>query len=251
MTLSLDNHNIINQYTNWLKDNIKIKTIKNGYQFILPFLDNHNDHIEIYVINQGSNFILSDGGYIINDLEMSGVSFGTEFKQKLLEQILLRFGVKKEEDNTIFIEANSGNLAKKKHNLVQCILALNEMVVLNKESVKSVFYDDVLLALREKKIPFTSKITITGKGYNHSIDFIVPNITNGETLIKTTSKPTKDKLQPILFSFGDIKKAGREAKRNLIIYDGFVSELKDEDENAVKNYGCEIIKLEDLANYTF
>lgn len=250
MSVFLESFNIISQYTNWLKDNIKIKNIDSGYKFILPFLDSHNDHIEIYAIKEGSNFVLSDGGYILNDLEMSGVSFNTKSKQNLLEQTLLRFGVKRESDNTIFIEANGSNLAKKKHNLVQCILALNEMIVLSKESVKSFFYDDVLLALKEKGLFPTQKVTITGKGYNHSIDFVIPTEA-GEILIKTTQKPTKDKLQSILFSFSDIKTAGREVNKNLIIYDGREFELKDEDEKAVKNYHCVIIDLQDIPKYNF
>jgi hypothetical protein len=133
--------NLVENYLLWLKENIKSKDIENGYHFTLPFLDNHNDHIEIYAIKTSeSEITLTDGGYIINDLEMSGVSFNSPARKNILDQTLLSYGVKLDEnDNSIYIKTDLQNLPKKKHSLVQCILAVSDLYVLARESIQNFF----------------------------------------------------------------------------------------------------------------
>jgi len=243
--------NLVDNYLLWLKENIKSKDINNGYHFSLPFLDNHNDHIEIYIIkNSDFEFTLTDGGYIINDLEISGVSFNTPTRKILLERILLSYGVKLDEtDNSIYIRSDLKNLAKKKHILVQCILAISDLYILAKESIQNFFFDDVYDKFKEKNILVTTKITINGKsGYPNNIDILLPTKL-GEILIKTISNPRKDRITSILFSYNDIKQTGRDVKEGLIVYDDRQFELKKEDEIAVKTYQTKLLGLNELSNY--
>jgi hypothetical protein len=131
-SIKVNQLDLVENYLSWLRQNIKSEDIENGYHFTLPFLDNHNDHIEIYAIKTSSSEItLTDGGYIINDLEISGVSFDCPARKNILEQTLLNYGVKLEEsDKSIYIKTDLQNLPKRKHSLVQCILAISNLYVL-------------------------------------------------------------------------------------------------------------------------
>ena len=239
----------VDNYLSWLKENIKTKPIKNGYHFTLPFLDNHNDHIEIYAILMGDDVLLSDGGYIISDLEMSGVTFDSPSRKNILEQTLMNYGVKLDEkDNSIYIKTNIQDLPKKKHSLVQCILAVSDLYVLAREHIQNYFFDDVLNEFKERELSVTQKLTIYGKsGYPNNIDILVPTKI-GDILIKTVRKPAKDRISSVLFSFMDIKESGREVKDNLIIYDDREFELKKDDEQAANQYNTKFLAFNAIKN---
>jgi hypothetical protein len=243
--------NLVESYLAWLKENIKSKDIENGYHFTLPFLDNHNDHIEIYAIKTSqSEITLTDGGYIINDLEMCGVSFTSPARKNILEQILLSYGVKLDSsDSSIYIKTDIQNLPKKKHSLVQCILAVSDLYVLAKESVQNFFFDDVMAKFKENSVPASPKVTINGKsGYPNNIDILVPTGV-GEILIKTISNPKKDRVTSTLFAYNDIRQTGREIKEGIIIYDDREFELKKDDEIAAKNYQTKFIPFQKIKEY--
>ncbi|WP_396179860.1 DUF1828 domain-containing protein [Flavobacterium sp.] len=243
--------NLVENYLLWLKENIKSKDIENGYHFTLPFLDNHNDHIEIYAIKTSeSEITLTDGGYIINDLEMSGVSFNSPARKNILDQTLLSYGVKLDEnDNSIYIKTDLQNLPKKKHSLVQCILAVSDLYVLARESIQNFFFDDVMAKFKEKSVPVIPKFIINGKsGYPNTIDIAIPT-KFGEILIKTISNPKKDRITSALFSYNDIRQTGREIKEGIIIYDDREFELKKDDEIAAKNYQTKFLPYQSIANY--
>lgn len=242
---------LVENYLSWLRQNIKSEDIENGYHFTLPFLDNHNDHIEIYAIKTSSSEItLTDGGYIINDLEISGVSFDYPARKNILEQTLLNYGVKLEEsDKSIYIKTDLQNLPKRKHSLVQCILAISDLYVLARESVQNFFFDDVIAKFRENKVSASPKVTINGKsGYPNNIDILIPTAV-GDILIKTISNPKKDRITSTLFAYNDIRATGRDVKDGVIIYDDREYEIKKDDELAVKNYQTKFVGYSKIDEY--
>jgi U3 small nucleolar ribonucleoprotein component len=67
--------NLVNAYIEWLCKNISIKEINGMYEITTPFLDNHNDHIQIYIKKSDSRLILTDNGQTITNLRLSGFEF--------------------------------------------------------------------------------------------------------------------------------------------------------------------------------
>lgn len=63
---------MVNDYTNWLKDGMSFREIDRYVEITTPFLDRHNDHIQLYLSKEKSSYILTDDGYTINDLSISG-----------------------------------------------------------------------------------------------------------------------------------------------------------------------------------
>lgn len=53
-----------------------------------PFLDRHNDRLQIYATKSNGHFALTDDGYVIQDLQSSGCELKTKKRRALLETTL-------------------------------------------------------------------------------------------------------------------------------------------------------------------
>ena len=56
-----------------------------------PFLDRHNDALQIYARAENGGFVLTDDSYILRDLEGSGCSIKSEKRKDLLQMTLNGF----------------------------------------------------------------------------------------------------------------------------------------------------------------
>ncbi|MBI5695721.1 MAG: DUF1828 domain-containing protein [Nitrospirae bacterium] len=197
---------LITSYTEWLRKKITIQDIGGACEITTPFLDRHNDHIQIYVKKDKDVLVLSDDGYTISDLRMSGFDFNSEKRKRILYTILNGFGVKLSQEELI-VEAHIKNFPQKKHNLLQAILAINDLFVLAGSNVASLFKEDVEQYLRQNDVRFTPSIKLTGKsGYDHYLDFVIPASKKApERVLKALNKPTRQNISSLIFSWSDIK----------------------------------------------
>ena len=80
---------LLNDYIHWLKDKTILKQIGSDWvEITTPHLDRHNDCLQIYACKNGNGFLLTDDGYIINDLINSGCQLDTPKRQELLKTTL-------------------------------------------------------------------------------------------------------------------------------------------------------------------
>ena len=84
---------LTNTYHNWLSEKTILREIRDWVEITTPFLDRHNDHMQIYAKSSNGGFILTDDGYTIDDLEMSGCKLNTPKRLDLLHMTLNGFGV--------------------------------------------------------------------------------------------------------------------------------------------------------------
>ncbi|MDE0088038.1 MAG: DUF1828 domain-containing protein [Candidatus Poribacteria bacterium] len=124
-----DIQNLINDYHVWLKDKTVLHQIDQWIEITTPYLNRHNDYLQIYVKKTNGGFLLTDDGYIIDDLKQSGCKLDNQKNQELLQMTLNSFGVKKD-GNELQVHASAENFASRKHNLVQAMLAVNDMFYL-------------------------------------------------------------------------------------------------------------------------
>ena len=115
--------NLVNAYIEWLRQNISIKEINGMYEITTPFLDRHNDHLQIYVKKSDGGLILTDNGQTITNLRLSGFEFTPEKKQ-ILNSTLKSFGVQLI-DEELVAKTTPENFPQKKHNLIQAILYIS------------------------------------------------------------------------------------------------------------------------------
>ena len=76
---------LLKNYRDWLKDKTTLRQINGSWvEITTPYLDRHNDALQIYARSENSGFVLTDDSYIIHDLEASGCKLDTEKRKDLL-----------------------------------------------------------------------------------------------------------------------------------------------------------------------
>ncbi|WP_431090105.1 DUF1829 domain-containing protein [Paenibacillus sp. 8b26] len=207
-------------YFGWLKENISFKDIDNAIEITTPLMDRHNDYLQLYVVPNGDKLCLTDDGYIINDLLLSGCDLHTSKKRKeLLQTILNSYGVKRSDKDELYVESTIDTFPQRKHMLVQAMLTVNDMFMTTRMNVQSIFLEDVEDFFIKHDIRYTDNVIFTGKsGFTQKFDFVIPRSrSKGERLIQTINSPIKSKAESVLFSWEDIKN-NRKADSQLLTF---------------------------------
>ena len=84
---------LLDNYWSWLKDNTHVRTIDDWYEITTPYLDRHNDFVQLYAKLDGGHCVLTDDSHTLTGLEFSGCKIDSPKRQKLLETTLNGFGV--------------------------------------------------------------------------------------------------------------------------------------------------------------
>ncbi|MBU4304080.1 MAG: DUF1829 domain-containing protein [Candidatus Omnitrophica bacterium] len=229
---------LLDQYLRWLKDKTVLRQIKDWVEITTPYIDRHNDYLQIYVKKDSSEFVLTDDGYTIGDLRQSGCELESKKRKELLMLTLNGFGVNVEND-ALVIHASVDNFSLRKHNLVQAMLAVNDLFYLSVPMVTSLFLEDVTSWLNVYDVRYTPRVKFTGKtGYDHMFDFVIPASRRyPERILQTINRPNRNTAERFAFSWIDTKDV-RPA--NSLAY----AFLNDSDHtpistvvDALKNYG--------------
>src|SRR5262245_3109791 len=125
--MSVDCKKLVDAYVGWLKARITFVELNGACEITTPFLDRHNDRLQIYVERAPQGLRLTDDGYIIGDLEGSGFTLDTSLRKQMLESTLNGFGVRLSPENELYVETSEQNFPQKKHALIQAMLAVNDM----------------------------------------------------------------------------------------------------------------------------
>jgi hypothetical protein len=198
---------LLASYVSWLKDRTTLRQVNTEWvQVTTPYLDRHNDYLQIYVKRQDGGYLLTDDGYVIEDLEQSGCSIGSTKREQLLKMTLNGFGVQLQ-GKALQARASADNFAQRKHNLVQAMLAVNDMFYLSTPMVASLFYEDVVAWLDLHEIRYTPKVKLPGKtGYDHLFDFVIPKSKAApERIVQTINRPSRDTAQSLVLAWIDTK----------------------------------------------
>lgn len=200
-----DCQDLVNAYIEWLRQKISVEDIKGVCEITTPFVDRHNDQLQIYVKRSDNGLILTDDGYTIKDLKLSGVELTSEKRRQILYSILNGFGVQLHGDELI-VEARQDNFPQKKHDLLQAILAVNDLFVMAAPMIASLFREDVERYLRMHQIRFTPSVKFTGKSsLDHSFDFVIPaSRARPERILRAINSPNRQNISLLIFSWTEI-----------------------------------------------
>jgi hypothetical protein len=198
---------LLDEYWAWLKDKTTLRQAPGDWvEITTPYLDRHNDYLQIYAKKNNGAFLLTDDGYVIEDLVQSGCKLDSPKRQDLLRVTLAGFGVANH-GGALEVHASPDNFAIRKHNLIQAMLAVNDLFYLSMPMVASLFYEDVVAWLDASEIRYTPNVKFTGKsGYDHHFDFVIPKSRKRpERILQTITKPSRDMAETIAFKWIDTK----------------------------------------------
>ena len=197
---------LLDNYNAWLKDKTVLRQVNDAVEITTPYLDRHNDYLQIYAKRENGSFVLTDDGYIIEDLRSSGCKLDNKRRQDLLRITLNGFGVQLRGDN-LEVRASPNNFTFRKHNLLQAMLAVNDMFYLAAPMVASIFLEDVAEWFDLHDIRYVTNAKFTGRtGYDHLFDFVIPKSREQpERFIKAINNPNRDKAQATVLAWVDTK----------------------------------------------
>jgi hypothetical protein len=200
--------NLIHKYIEWLRNHIVIRPIDEWVEITTPFLDRHNDFLQIYVKQENDRYVLTDDSYIINDLEQCGCNLDTIKRQEVLKLILSGFNVK-QDNNALVTYATVENFSARKHGLIQAMLAVDNLFYLASPTVASLFYEDVSEWLDKSQIRYIPRVKFTGRsGYDHAFDFVIPKSpAHPERVVHTLNRPNRENAELFTFAWIDTKDA--------------------------------------------
>lgn len=229
---------LVNDYSKWLKDKTILKLVNDKWvEVTTPYLDRHNDYIQVYIKQEGNGYLLTDDGYIINDLCDSGCDINTPEREQILNSTLLGFGVEKD-GNALIMHSSQEQFALKKHNLLQAMIAVNDLFYLSQSSVRSLFFEDVEQWLEISEIRATPKVKFTGKsGYDHMFDFVIPKSkVQSERIIQTINNPSKDSAESLVFKWLDTRETRPKDSRLYAFMNDMNEKIPASILNAFTNY---------------
>ncbi len=236
-------NNFIDNYLTWLKSNINFKKIEDWIEISTPFLDSHNDHLQIYVKPLTDNrYLLTDDGYVISDLLLSGCDIETPKRKETLEQIVNRLGITLEDDS-LTVEATPSTFAQKKHMLLQAMMSVSDMFMLSRSKVVNIFLEEIEMFFDIKEISYIPTVQFNGAtGFIHSFDFAIPKSkTKPERLIKAINNPNRNAAESALFAWNDVSKTRKEGSRFIVLLNDIEKSVNDNVLKAFKQYGVNTI----------
>ena len=205
---------LIDNYYDWLKDKTVLNEIDKWVEITTPYLDRHNDYMQIYAKESNGGFVLTDDGYTIEDLAQSGCNLESPKRQDLLQMTLNGFGVKRK-GRELQVLASADNFGMRKHNLLQAMLAVNDMFYMAAPTLANIFYEDVVAWLDVHDIRHTPKVKFTGRtGYDHLFHFVIPKSRQRpERIIQTVNRPSRSTAQAVVLSWIDTKEVRESESR--------------------------------------
>ena len=198
---------LLDGYWRWLRDRTSLREIEDWVEITTPYLDRHNDCLQIYARRDKGGFVLTDDGYILEDLASSGCEIATPRRRSLLATTVAGFGVELN-GNTLETNATPENFALQKHNLIQAMLAVNDLFYFESPGVGNLFLEDVAEWLNHCDIRYTPGPKFSGhSGLDHHFDFVVPKSRAApERLLRAINSPDRNTAQTMAFAWLDIRK---------------------------------------------
>jgi hypothetical protein len=206
MSATEDIRELLEQYQRWLREKTNLREIGQWVEITTPYLDRHNDCLQMYAKRTDGEYVLTDDGYTLQDLELSGCRLDTPKRRALLDVTLKGFGVHLAEGR-LEVRASRDTFALKKHNLVQAMLAVDDLFYLAAPNVASLFYEDIVRWLEQHEVRYTPRVKFTGKsGFDHLFDFVIPKSRiKPERIVKSINRPSRQTAESLAFAWIDTR----------------------------------------------
>jgi Domain of unknown function DUF1829/Domain of unknown function DUF1828 len=225
----------IDDYYKWLRKKTIIRDTGSSSWVLIdtPFTNMYNDTIELYAKKEGDKITLSDNGDTFSNLELSGISFErSSFRRSLMQNILRNYGVLLN-GTQLFTSATQKNFSQRKYNILTAIMELNDLYVMSKHKVASIFKEDVRKYLDSKEIIYTPDFISKGStGLEFTFDFQIAK-KEREIVIKSFNSINQTYLASFLFKWDDIKPVRENITKKEV---QAIAIINDENKNINSDY---------------
>lgn len=235
----------IDSYAEWFRKEMTIKRIGQFKTLITPFLDRNNDNIQVYIETNGDEVVISDDGWVLNNLEMSQLTITPKRKEEI-NRIQIQNGVL-QNGNELHVRTNKRNYPQALHRFIQSLLEIDDMYLTAQNRVNSLFYEEVKEFLLKNEIFYSDNIQIIGKSsFSYKYDFLFQkNRDHPERLCKLVNNPTKAYVSQLIFMWEDTKSTRSEGSTFVVIInDG--NKVPNQSLEAFQKYNINALLWRDL-----
>ena len=228
---------LLDSYRRWLRDRTSLRETGDWMEITTPYLDRHNDCLRIYARRENGGFVLTDDGYILDDLALSGRKVESPRRLALLKTAAAGFGVTVD-GKALRIRANSDNFGQKKHDLVQAMLALDDLFYLAAPAVANLLHEDVAAWLDLSDIRWTPNARFPGRsGLTHRFELVIPKSRAApERLLRAFNRPSRNAAQTMAFAWLDVRDARPPESRAYAVLNDSDRPVADAVLDAMRNY---------------
>ena len=148
------------------------------------------------------------------------------------------------------MQASPEDFSLRKHNLLQAMLAVNDLFYLASPAVAALFYEDVVAWLDLCGIRYTPNVKFSGKsGYDHRFDFVIPkSVGHPERVLRAINRPSRDTAEAVAFSWHDTREVRLPKSRAYAILNDSQREVPANVLTAMRNYNVTPIPWSDRDN---
>jgi len=224
-------------YLSWLRENTLLREVDEWIEITTPFLDRHNDCVQIYAKRSEDGYLLTDHGYTIDDLEFCGCKLDSGTRKELLTITLNGFGISRD-GNVLQVNATSEDFALQKQNLLQAMLAVNDLHYTSRSSAARLFADDVAGWLTKSNIRYDRNVKVLGRtGLNVRYDFVIrKSDTQPNRALWTISNPDPVSAKRTAFAWEDTREAHRSKYKAFAMLNDKEKPVPENVSNALLNY---------------
>lgn len=228
---------LVENYWRWLRDKTALRSVNQWTEITTPYLDRHNDYLQIYVRPENGGYLLTDGGETLLDLEHSGFTLDSPKRQVILKTVINGFGIE-ENRKELQVHATTDNFALRKHNLIQSILAVHDMFYLAAPTVEALFFEDVEAWFDEVGIRYTPRVKFSGRtGFDHMFDFVIPKSkSKPERIIRAINNPNRNTAQNLIMAWVDTREVRPENSVSYAFLNDNERPISSGVTDALKNY---------------
>lgn len=234
-------------YDEWNNKRLVLEKFNDFIEITTPFVDIHHDFIQLYLVKVGDNYFkITDDGYILSELKMLGIEIKSSQKRNdFFKTSLNIFGVNhNEKTDELFVTFTDVNeYPEEQHRLIQCMLRISDMLLTSRNTVISIFTEEITEFFEENGVLFIEGSSFTGtSGKSQNFDFAIPGTKEkSEKLIKAINNPSSDNYKDPLFSWIDVRDMRKKSDFivlandiNKPITEGFISPFR--------NYSIEVLE---------
>lgn len=132
------------KYSDWLFQNTTTRKVKDTIEITLPYLDRNNDCIQVYLKElEDGKLLLTDAGYTITDLQMTGFTLDSERRHDLLQETIDGFAIILTEDNELQTITTEEDFPQKLNDLIQAMQEIDALSNLAVSNVSRIFTEDI------------------------------------------------------------------------------------------------------------
>lgn len=203
--MTSETKSLVDRYIDWLREKSSEEDLAGDWKLLtIPFLDRHNDALQVFVGPGHEGLRITDEGRIIRDLRQAGCDLKPASRRReIAEEILRGLGLDPGilDDGAIKTTAVNGEFPGKLHHTLLSMLAIDGLANLSSQNVATIFKEDVEDWLLNNGFRYAKGVEFVGHSkIRHVFDFELP-AGNAQPRRVLHAIPNPDKLHIQSFTY--------------------------------------------------